>query len=701
MPRPAGGPLTPIRIRVTAASQALLESIQLCMSIVPATRIQTSAWLGHACTIGSSECRQPPVWIGEPDMTTATGDGVVEYTFLPQRAWSYNHAMKKNLGKKHELHALKFSIFREGRCVFDVEGPIFELENKKRDQWSRKKRLLSSGSRPRGDRGSVGDSSDASDSVGGAPVATKRKAGTGGAGGRGRPPRAPGAAPVSPIDEGRPAKRRPITPAGGSESPLSEADVSMSDGSHVAVSAVAATAGEETLMTDDFEAFRFLDDPNLMFLRNARGETEVVERGVVRARPPPGYPVGAGTGRGVRELDTAHRVAHLTRRAPGGEPVPRSIERERAGADRRRATVVASNAEQARAIARAKARTARAKSVGSPTPSAPPEDSSVSARPVVSAAASDAMWEMRLNPMAAYTADNVNPGGAPASSASPGVGKGGATHARHAVEMRSTSGGYDYPDLRRAPSGGPRKSGGASHLSYDSSGYGSGPYDPAARQHHPLEPGVVTQAHMVQSSRPPNEFDPDASHQRPFLRRPQWLLLVVMLAGMVMLGTVTFFVVRALFRANQQVSLSGGHHPGDGGTSYPSGGGSHGGQQGQPVHDVDCVVSEWSVWGECCRVEPSQPASQERRRFVVKPPDEGGERCPAVAEVRMCHSQTQCPDGKLPPPPMDNLVSGDGSAGGRGRRLRRVPRHSDHFTSASGSPPSHPRYGRDPSSLGA
>lgn len=72
-------------------------------------------------------------------MDARTGQAV--FSFVPKHVWSYNHAMKRSLGKgKRELHCLQFAVFQDGICVFTQWGPTFALENRKRNQASRRNR---------------------------------------------------------------------------------------------------------------------------------------------------------------------------------------------------------------------------------------------------------------------------------------------------------------------------------------------------------------------------------------------------------------------------------------------------------------------------------------------------------------------------------------------------------------------------------
>lgn len=49
-----------------------------------------------------------------------------------------------------------------------------------------------------------------------------------------------------------------------------------------------------------------------------------------------------------------------------------------------------------------------------------------------------------------------------------------------------------------------------------------------------------------------------------------------------------------------------------------------------PLPPVDCLVSEWSEWSSCVN------GSQTRTRTVLVTPENGGESCPVLSEVRSC-----------------------------------------------------------------
>lgn len=51
---------------------------------------------------------------------------------------------------------------------------------------------------------------------------------------------------------------------------------------------------------------------------------------------------------------------------------------------------------------------------------------------------------------------------------------------------------------------------------------------------------------------------------------------------------------------------------------------------------VDCVVSEWSKWGECLKGADPCDGYQERHRRVIKNPMYGGKACPQLKESRKC-----------------------------------------------------------------
>ena len=53
------------------------------------------------------------------------------------------------------------------------------------------------------------------------------------------------------------------------------------------------------------------------------------------------------------------------------------------------------------------------------------------------------------------------------------------------------------------------------------------------------------------------------------------------------------------------------------------------GCDGNPVA-IDCVVSEWSAWGECIG------GYQTRTRTVITPASNGGTSCPVLSETQAC-----------------------------------------------------------------
>lgn len=127
-----------LRVNVTCPSAEALSTAIVMATMMPEMRAPTSAWYGHKCAPGSTDCRDAPTLIG----TLEEANGCVgTFSFKPKKVWSYNHAMKKNLGKKRELHCLQYSVFQGEYCVFNCFGPTFELENRKRSQSSRKRRM--------------------------------------------------------------------------------------------------------------------------------------------------------------------------------------------------------------------------------------------------------------------------------------------------------------------------------------------------------------------------------------------------------------------------------------------------------------------------------------------------------------------------------------------------------------------------------
>lgn len=100
------GPRTvpPVRVRVTCPTPEAAASAILTLTILPETRTDESAWCSHECKPNSRECNQAPVYLGQ----TESVDGcVATVAFQPKKVWRYNHAMKKNLGRKKELHTLE------------------------------------------------------------------------------------------------------------------------------------------------------------------------------------------------------------------------------------------------------------------------------------------------------------------------------------------------------------------------------------------------------------------------------------------------------------------------------------------------------------------------------------------------------------------------------------------------------------------
>jgi len=60
---------------------------------------------------------------------------------------------------------------------------------------------------------------------------------------------------------------------------------------------------------------------------------------------------------------------------------------------------------------------------------------------------------------------------------------------------------------------------------------------------------------------------------------------------------------------------------------------------------VDCVVSEWSAWGECiCPDEGAEIeiCTQTRTRTVITPASNGGDPCPLLIEIRECCQPVNC-----------------------------------------------------------
>ena len=141
-----------VRVRLACPSQELLLSAVVTLTITPVTHDASSAWSGHKCTAGSKECDTAPVYVGTletndagdgdgsgthadeaPAATAAaiiTADGAGSeapggapesapqysgvFVFHPRHVWWYNHAMKKNLGSRRELHQLQV---RGGECA--------------------------------------------------------------------------------------------------------------------------------------------------------------------------------------------------------------------------------------------------------------------------------------------------------------------------------------------------------------------------------------------------------------------------------------------------------------------------------------------------------------------------------------------------------------------------------------------------------
>ena len=148
----------PLRIRLTCPTPEAAASAVVTLTLVPEARDEKSVWFGHECKSNTKECNVPPVYLGTLEQASGC---VATFAFQPQKVWRYNHAMKKNLGRKRELHCLEvrcamvyecakrlshllcvqFSVFQNDCCVFTCFGPTFELENKKREQSSRKRRL--------------------------------------------------------------------------------------------------------------------------------------------------------------------------------------------------------------------------------------------------------------------------------------------------------------------------------------------------------------------------------------------------------------------------------------------------------------------------------------------------------------------------------------------------------------------------------
>ena len=62
----------------------------------------------------------------------------------------------------------------------------------------------------------------------------------------------------------------------------------------------------------------------------------------------------------------------------------------------------------------------------------------------------------------------------------------------------------------------------------------------------------------------------------------------------------------------------------------------------------DCVVGNWSDWGECSAT--CDGGTQSRNRAITTSPSNGGEPCPELSESRSCNTQA-CP------PPQDCVVS--------------------------------------------
>lgn len=118
-----------LRARVTCPSEELLATAVVTMTIVPDAVGAGSAWARHECSPGTRECDVVPVYAGMPEAparnnrdsdgeagdaddaggTCPTPDGFVSrvFVFYPRHVWWYNHAMKKNLGARRELHCLK------------------------------------------------------------------------------------------------------------------------------------------------------------------------------------------------------------------------------------------------------------------------------------------------------------------------------------------------------------------------------------------------------------------------------------------------------------------------------------------------------------------------------------------------------------------------------------------------------------------
>jgi hypothetical protein len=60
------------------------------------------------------------------------------------------------------------------------------------------------------------------------------------------------------------------------------------------------------------------------------------------------------------------------------------------------------------------------------------------------------------------------------------------------------------------------------------------------------------------------------------------------------------------------------------------------------IGPVDCVVSNWSNWGECSAT--CGGGTQTRTRTIITPPANGGQQCPALSEIQTCNTQA-CPVG--------------------------------------------------------
>jgi len=99
--------VAPVRIQLKCPTAEAAASAVVTMTMVPETRDPESVWYDHECKEGSKECKKAPVYLGTQESISGC---TVVIGFHPKKVWRYNHAMKKNLGRRREFHCIMVSL---------------------------------------------------------------------------------------------------------------------------------------------------------------------------------------------------------------------------------------------------------------------------------------------------------------------------------------------------------------------------------------------------------------------------------------------------------------------------------------------------------------------------------------------------------------------------------------------------------------